>query len=103
MSPNKLQVTITSNCASGSRTISIASVSIYRCLGLDLGIFLPHFLEHPLPQVMRKRHGIRLIAHANALQAILPGIVKRIADDALHTLARVDVLLHRQSRPQCLS
>src|SRR5579859_1968101 len=54
---------------------------------INIRIFLAYFLEHALPQPMRKRHGVRLVAHAHALQSVLPRVLERITDDALHPFA----------------
>ena len=43
---------------------------------------------------MSKGHGVGLVAHAHALQAILPGVLKGIADNALDTFAGVHIFLH---------
>src|SRR5580704_6451642 len=42
---------------------------------------------------MGKGHGVGFVAHAYALQAVLPRVFKRIADDALDAFAGVDILL----------
>src|SRR5690242_3258085 len=62
---------------------------------VNVRIFLADFLEHTLPQSMRERHGIGLVAHAHALQAVPFCILERIADDALNPFAGVDVFLDR--------
>src|SRR5215469_1748797 len=43
---------------------------------------------------MREGHGVGLVAHAQTLQMVLPGIAERVANDALHALSGVDVLLN---------
>src|SRR5215469_9292359 len=44
---------------------------------------------------MAEREGIRFVRHADALQPTLARIFKRIADDPLHSLARIQILLRR--------
>src|SRR5207249_8184384 len=61
---------------------------------VNVRVLLADFLEHTLPQAVRKSHGIRLVAHAHALQAVLPRILERIANNALDSFARVNVFLH---------
>src|SRR5260370_40578813 len=56
---------------------------------IDVRVLLPDFLKSPLPKVMRKRQCIGLVAHAHAFQAILSGVLERVADDALDTFAGV--------------
>ena len=59
------------------------------------------FFEHALPQAAGVRHGVRFVAHQHAsprrtIQFPVAGaVLKRVADDALDPLARVDVLLDR--------
>src|SRR5258708_36851915 len=60
---------------------------------LDLRILLANLFEDPLPQVMGERHGIGLIAHTDALELVLPGVFKSVADDALNSFAGVHVFL----------
>src|SRR5207244_10958492 len=43
---------------------------------------------------MREGHGVGLVAHAQALPTVLPGVLERVANDALHALSGVDVLLN---------
>ena len=43
---------------------------------------------------MGEGHGIGLVAHAQPLQAVLPGVFERIANDALNSFAGVDVFLN---------
>src|SRR5713226_1247283 len=62
--------------------------------GVDVRVFHANFFEHPLPEVVRKGHGIGFVAHADTLQALLAGVSERVADDALHALAGVHVLLN---------
>src|SRR5262249_57768267 len=63
--------------------------------GLDFRVLLPDLLEYPLPQVVSKSHGVRLVAHADALELVCPGVLKGVADDAPDPLARVHILLDR--------
>src|SRR2546429_3677811 len=42
---------------------------------------------------MREGHVVGLVAHAQALPTVLPGVLERVANDALHALSGVDVLL----------
>src|ERR1700756_2689240 len=46
--------------------------------GVDVRIFLPDLLENPLPEVVRERHGVGFVAHADAFESILPGMFKRV-------------------------
>src|SRR5215467_13631527 len=62
---------------------------------INVRILLADLLKHPLPQSVRERHGIRLVAHTHALQAIRPRVIKRIANDTLDSFAGIDVFLHR--------
>src|SRR5882762_1774502 len=48
---------------------------------IDLPILLPNFLEDPLPQIVRESHRVGLVAHADALQSILPRMFKRVANE----------------------
>ena len=57
------------------------------------GIFLANFLEDALPEVVSEGHGVGFVAHADALQAVLPGVVEGVANDALDAFAGVDVFL----------
>src|SRR3989454_11361565 len=45
--------------------------------GVDVRVFLTEFFENSLPDVVRKSHGIGLVAHAETLQAILAGAYER--------------------------
>src|SRR2546423_6493006 len=60
---------------------------------LDIREFLANVFEHPLPKTVGKGHGIGFIAHTNALQLILSGILESIADDPFDALPRIDVFL----------
>src|SRR5260370_8965687 len=62
--------------------------------GIDVRVFLADELEDPLPEVVRKGHGVGLVAHADALQAVPASVFERIADDAFDALARIHVLLN---------
>src|SRR5579863_296234 len=55
--------------------------------GINLWVFLANLLEDTLPKIVRKRQGVGLVAHADALQAIPAGIIERVADDAFHSLS----------------
>src|SRR5258708_6523556 len=61
---------------------------------LDFRILLANLFEYPLPQVMGEGHGVGLIAHADTLELVLPGVLKSVADDALHSFAGVHVFLN---------
>src|SRR5579863_6560470 len=67
----------------------------------DLRKFAAYFFEHALPQATGVGHGIRLIAHQDTVTrravelGVALAIFERVADDALHALARVDVFLNR--------
>src|SRR5437667_11300174 len=43
---------------------------------------------------MREGHGVGLVAHAQALPTVLPGVLERVTNDALHALSGDDVLLN---------
>ena len=62
---------------------------------LNVRILGAHLFEHPRPQVMPVAQRIALVAHADPPQPLLAGELERVADDALHALACVDVLLDR--------
>ncbi len=62
--------------------------------GINVRVFLADFLEDPLPEVVRKSHGIGFVAHADALQAVPAGVFESVADDALDAFAGVHVLLN---------
>src|SRR6267378_1382607 len=62
--------------------------------GIDVRVFPADFFEHPLPEVVGKRHGVGFVAHANALQTSLAGALERVTDDALDAFAGIDVLLN---------
>src|ERR1700677_900584 len=70
-------------------------------LRFDLWMFAADFFEYSLPKTSGVSHGIRLIAHEHALAGrtiglgVLLTVLEGIADDALHTLARVNVFLRR--------
>src|ERR1019366_4619219 len=70
-------------------------------LRFDLRILCRHFFEYALPQAAGVRHGVRLVAHQHSLARrtiqlpVAGAVFKRVADDALDTLARVDVFLDR--------
>src|SRR5580693_8409083 len=67
----------------------------------DLRMLAAYLLKDALPQAARVGHGIRLVAHEHALAGrtvelgVALTIFEGIADGALDTLARVDVLLNR--------
>src|SRR5207302_9724191 len=62
--------------------------------GVNVCIFAADFLEHALPKAMCERHGIRLVAHAQALQALPSRVLKRATNNALHSLPGVHVFLN---------
>src|SRR5579883_174627 len=61
--------------------------------GFDFGILRTKLLEDALPEVVSERHGVGLVAHAEALETIGASVVKGISDDALNALAGIDVFL----------
>jgi hypothetical protein len=61
--------------------------------GVYFRILLADLLEDPLPEVVGKDHGVRFVAHADALEIVAPGVIECVANDALDTLARVNVFL----------
>src|SRR5450755_1892872 len=76
--------------------------SIYEhMLGSDLRILFSHFLEYALPQATRMSHRIGFVAHQYLLSLsavvfrVALAIFEGISNDALDTLAGVDVLLNR--------
>src|SRR6266852_4667171 len=62
--------------------------------GIDVRVFLADELENPLPEVVRKGHGVGLVAHADAFQAVPAGVFERVADDALDAFERIHILLN---------
>ena len=50
-------------------------------------------LEDTLPEVVAEGERVGLVAHAYPLQAAPPSEIKRVANDALHTFARVQIFL----------
>src|ERR1700674_3037802 len=62
--------------------------------GIDVRVFLPDLLKNPLPEIVRKGHGVGFVAHTDALQAVQARVFERIADDALHAFAGVHVFLN---------
>src|SRR5579883_1407560 len=61
--------------------------------GFDFGVLWTKLLEDALPEVMSEGHGVGLIAHAEAPEAIGASVVEGVADDALDALPRVNVFL----------
>src|SRR5216683_6621601 len=61
---------------------------------IDVRVFLADFLEDSLPEVMRKGHGVGLVAHADALVAVQASVFESVADNALDAFAGVHVLLN---------
>ena len=70
-------------------------------LRLDLRVLCRDFFEHALPQTAGVRHGIRLVTHQHPPPSgtinlpVARAVLKRVADDALDALARVDIFLDR--------
>src|SRR6266852_2748647 len=62
--------------------------------GVDLWILLPDLLEHPLPEVVSKGHGVGFVAHANPFQAVAAGVIESVTDNPLHAFARIDIFLY---------
>ncbi len=68
-------------------------------LGGDLRILFTYLLEYALPQASGVSHGVRLVAHENALARapvlllVAFAIFEGVADHALYTRSRVDVFL----------
>src|SRR5882672_1351963 len=61
--------------------------------GIDLRVLRADFLEDTLPQVVGKVHSIGLVAHAHALQTVVPGVFEGVANNALDALAGINVFL----------
>src|SRR5260370_6553940 len=62
--------------------------------GINVRVFLADFLEDPLPEVVRKSHGVGFVAHADALVAVQASVFESVADNALDAFAGVHVLLN---------
>ena len=54
-----------------------------------------HQFEDALPETMSVGHNVALVAHQDSFAAVIAGVVEGVADDALYSLARVHVFLHR--------
>src|SRR6267154_3277228 len=63
--------------------------------GINVCILLAYLPKNSLPEVVGEGHGVGFVAHADALQAVQPGVFERVTDNALHTFARVHVFLNR--------
>ena len=62
---------------------------------LDVGELRPHQVKDALPERVAVRHRVALVGHADAAQAASARELERMADDAVHALEGVDLLLHR--------
>ena len=71
--------------------------------GLDLRILGGHLVEAPLPEIVAVAHDVRLVGHADLARLVRSRVFERGADDPLHPLAGVDLLLDARSRRACPS
>src|ERR1041385_5749047 len=62
--------------------------------GFNLGVFLTHFFEYALPEIVGEGHGIRFIAHAKPLEFVGSSVFEGVAYDAVDAFAGIDVLLY---------
>src|SRR5690348_11665647 len=60
----------------------------------EISVFLLQFFPNSLPQAVAVGHGIRLVAHAHALQSFASGVFESVPNNALDPFARIHVLLH---------
>src|SRR6266853_3615290 len=61
---------------------------------LDVRIFILYLRKYALPEFVAEGEGIRFVAHADAAEVVLAGVLEGVADDALDAFTRVDILLH---------
>src|SRR5215472_7318280 len=60
----------------------------------DLGVPLAKLSERSLPQTVSEGERVRLVAHADLLQAVSARVLEGVNENPLHAFARIDVLLH---------
>ena len=60
---------------------------------VDVGIFAAKGFEGALPEIAGEGHGVRFVGHAKAFEFVRASIVKGETDNALDTLAGIDLLL----------
>ena len=94
MSPNRLLVTITWNCAGSEHHVHRERVDVV-VRRLDRRVLGRDFLEHALPERVALRHRVALVGHADLRQAARLRELERVPDDAVHALVGVDLFLNR--------